>query len=999
MRRITLILVTVITALGMMGLNQIPQNYTVRIGVYENAPKIYTAADGTVKGFWADILYYIARKEGWQIQWVHGTWTEGLERLKNNEIDLMPDTSLTTERMELFDFNDESILTSWSRVYTRKSSGIQTILDLSGKRVGGLKNSVNMDGPEGIKDLTTRFDVTCEYEYFNSYPEVFEAIQSGRVDAGVTNKDFGDMNEEKFNLVRTPIILQPSQLRFALTKNAELSQYLKKTIDADIRQLKGNPDSVYYKALDTYFGEHPVEVVPRWVTNLLLIAGVIIIILGIISFVFRGKISRQSESLRRSESRYMALLNNFPDLIIRMDQKGRFIDYHAAEGSLLSQRLEEYSGKLAEEVLPTEISEMTMVCMKKALLTHKIQIKEYQMSMQGELRFFEARYSPSDENEVIILVRDITDEKQAQKALKDSEERYHTLARVSPAGIFRTDANGLTTYVNPTWCRISGLSPEEALGDGWLKAVHPDDRQKLSVDWKNIAASHIPSQADYRFVRPDGSIAYVIGQAVPEVNAENEVVGYVGTITDVTERVEAEEALRASREAERTARGIKETIQAANLLLTNSLDLKELLNVLLNFMHQIVPYDRARVVLLEEGSRLKLITSRGFDSEIDREVDADVLPKYQTNPLISPMMNGQTCVVVDDIETYPDWEVYAGRGHGRSWMGVPLVSQGQVLGYFSLDKNEPGFFTEESKGLASSLAAQAAVAIQNARLHEALRQHADELEERVALRTTELARRVAEVEALNRSAQQLNEDLKEAVKKAESADRLKSAFLATMSHELRTPLNSIIGFTGILLQKLVGPLSEEQEKQLKMVQGSARHLLELINDVLDISKIEADQIMLVTEEFDLCASIMSSVEKVKHPADKKGLKLITDLQPEKLTISSDRRRVEQILINLLNNAVKFTEEGSVTIKSRVIDGRVKVSITDTGIGIREEDLQTLFKPFRQVDTGITRQYEGTGLGLSICKRLVDLLGGSISVTSEPGKGSTFAFDLPLSKET
>jgi len=999
MRRITLILVTVITALGMMGLNQIPQNYTVRIGVYENAPKIYTAADGTVKGFWADILYYIARKEGWQIQWVHGTWTEGLERLKNNEIDLMPDTSLTTERMELFDFNDESILTSWSRVYTRKSSGIQTILDLSGKRVGGLKNSVNMDGPEGIKDLTTRFDVTCEYEYFNSYPEVFEAIQSGRVDAGVTNKDFGDMNEEKFNLVRTPIILQPSQLRFALTKNAELSQYLKKTIDADIRQLKGNPDSVYYKALDTYFGEHPVEVVPRWVTNLLLIAGVIIIILGIISFVFRGKISRQSESLRRSESRYMALLNNFPDLIIRMDQKGRFIDYHAAEGSLLSQRLEEYSGKLAEEVLPTEISEMTMVCMKKALLTHKIQIKEYQMSMQGELRFFEARYSPSDENEVIILVRDITEEKQAQKALKDSEERYHTLARVSPAGIFRTDANGLTTYVNPTWCRISGLSPEEALGDGWLKAVHPDDRQKLSVDWKNIAASHIPSQADYRFVRPDGSIAYVIGQAVPEVNAENEVVGYVGTITDVTERVEAEEALRASREAERTARGIKETIQAANLLLTNSLDLKELLNVLLNFMHQIVPYDRARVVLLEEGSRLKLITSRGFDSEIDREVDADVLPKYQTNPLISPMMNGQTCVVVDDIETYPDWEVYAGRGHGRSWMGVPLVSQGQVLGYFSLDKNEPGFFTEESKGLASSLAAQAAVAIQNARLHEALRQHADELEERVALRTTELARRVAEVEALNRSAQQLNEDLKEAVKKAESADRLKSAFLATMSHELRTPLNSIIGFTGILLQKLVGPLSEEQEKQLKMVQGSARHLLELINDVLDISKIEADQIMLVTEEFDLCASIMSSVEKVKHPADKKGLKLITDLQPEKLTISSDRRRVEQILINLLNNAVKFTEEGSVTIKSRVIDGRVKVSITDTGIGIREEDLQTLFKPFRQVDTGITRQYEGTGLGLSICKRLVDLLGGSISVTSEPGKGSTFAFDLPLSKET
>lgn len=998
MRRITLILVSLITALGLMGLNQIPQNYTVKVGVYENAPKIYTAADGTVKGFWADILYYIARKEGWQIEWVHGTWTQGLERLEKNEIDLMPDAGFSLERAEKFTFNDESILTSWARVYTRENSGIQTIIDLDQKIVGGLKGSLNMDGREGIKDLTARFGVSCRFVEFDSYADVFEAVRSGKVDAGLTNKDFGDQNERQFGLVRTPIILQPIQIKIAFTRNAELTSYLKKTVDADIRQLKGDPDSVFYKALDMYFGEKPVEVIPRWVTNLLVIAGVVIIILGIVSFVFRGKISRQSDSLRRSENRYMALLNNFPDLIIRMDQNGRFIDYHATENSPLSQRLEEFNGKLAEEILPPDVSAMTMVSVKKALLTHKLQIKEYQMPVQGEPHSFEARYSPSDDNEVIILVRDITDEKQAQKALKDSEERYHTLARVSPAGIFRTDASGQTTYVNPTWCRISGLSPEEALGDGWLKAVHPEDRPKLSGDWKEFAAGHKPSQADYRFIRTDGSVAYVIGQAVPEVNAENEVVGYVGTITDVTERVEAEEALRASREAERTARGIKETIQAANLVLTNSLDLKELLSVLLDFMHQIVPYDRARVVLLEDGSRLKLVTSRGFDAELDREVDAAVLPKYQTNPLINPLINSQICIVVDDIEAYPDWESHAGRGHGRSWMGVPLVSQGQVLGYFSLDKNEPGFFTEDSKGLASSLAAQAAVAIQNARLHEALRQHADELEERVAERTTELARRVAEVEALNRSAQQLNEDLKEAVKKAESADRLKSAFLATMSHELRTPLNSIIGFTGILLQKLVGPLSEEQEKQLKMVQGSARHLLELINDVLDISKIEADQIVLMKEDFDLCASIQSSVEKVRHPADKKGLTLVTDLLPESVPINSDRRRVEQILINLLNNAVKFTESGSVTIHSRVADGRVKVSITDTGIGIREEDLQTLFKPFRQVDTGITRQYEGTGLGLSICKRLVDLLGGTISVVSDPGKGSTFAFDLPLSKE-
>lgn len=998
MRRLTLLLVSVITALGLMGLSVIPQNYTVRVGVYENAPKIYTAADGSIKGFWADIITYLAKKEGWQIQWVRGTWQEGLDRLSRNEIDLMPDAGFTVERGAIFTFTDQSILTSWARVYTRDGSGVQTILDLDNKRVGGLKGSLNLDGPEGIKDLANRFGVSCQFSEFDSYAAVFEAVKSGQIDAGVTNKDFGDLNETNYSLVRTPIILQPIEIRIALTKNGELTDFLKRTIDTDFRQMKANPDSVYYRALDTYFGEKPVEVTPGWVTNLLWIAVGLIIILGTVSFVSRREVNRQTERLRLSENRYIALLNNFPDLIIRMDQRGKFIDYHATEGTYIGRRLDEFKGKLIEDCLPAEQAAQGLASVKKALLTHKIQVAEYMFTLQGENHFYEARYSPNEDNEVIILVRDITDARQSEKALRESEERYHTLARVSPVGIFRTDSQGMTTYVNPTWCRISGMTAEEAMGDGWLKVVHPDDRINLDTNWKDYAAQELASQADYRFIKPDGSIAYVIGQAVPEYNTDGQVVGYVGTVTDITDRVKAMEALKVSREAERTVRGIKETIQAANLVLTNSLDVKDVLNVLLDFLQQIVPYDLARVVLLEGGTRLNLITSRGYAPDNDREMNENVLPDISNNPLISPLITDQSCVIVNDTEKYPGWEKFAGRGHGRSWMGIPLIAHGQIMGYFSLDKMEPGFFTEEARGLAASLAAQAAVSIQNAGMHESLQHHAEELEQRVTERTGELARRVAEVEALNRSARQLNEDLKEAVKKAESADRLKSAFLATMSHELRTPLNSIIGFTGILLQKLVGPLSEEQEKQLKMVQGSARHLLELINDVLDISKIEADQIVLIKDDFDVCESIRGSVEKVRPMADKKGLMLTTDLPAGSLMITSDRRRVEQVLINLLNNAVKFTEAGSVNVQCRALDGRLTVAVIDTGIGIRTEDLQTLFKPFRQVDTGITRQYEGTGLGLSICKRLIDLLGGTIAVTSEPGIGSSFAFTLPIIKE-
>ena len=260
------------------------------------------------------------------------------------------------------------------------------------------------------------------------------------------------------------------------------------------------------------------------------------------------------------------------------------------------------------------------------------------------------------------------------------------------------------------------------------------------------------------------------------------------------------------------------------------------------------------------------------------------------------------------------------------------------------------------------------------RLHDTLRQHATELEQRVTERTAEL---------------EIARD------RAQEADRLKSVFLATMSHELRTPLNSVIGFTGILLQRLAGPLNDEQARQLGMVQGSARHLLELINDILDLSKIEAGEIRTHCEPFDLRASLERVAAAVRPMAEDKGLALAVDIGPGAGIITSDRRRVEQVLLNLLNNAVKFTPAGSVTLTARFDDASVTVAVADTGIGISRNDFAALFKPFRQIDSGLTRQHEGTGLGLAICRRLLTLLGGDIGVESEPGAGSVFTITLPV----
>jgi PAS domain S-box-containing protein len=229
----------------------------------------------------------------------------------------------------------------------------------------------------------------------------------------------------------------------------------------------------------------------------------------------------------------------------------------------------------------------------------------------------------------------------------------------------------------------------------------------------------------------------------------------------------------------------------------------------------------------------------------------------------------------------------------------------------------------------------------------------------------------------------------------ERAAAAKDRFLASMSHELRTPLNAVIGFTGTLLMRLPGPLNDEQETQLRTVQASARHLLSIINDLLDLAKIESGKVELTPQPVRF-QDLLAEVADVLQPmADAKGLTFTTAIPAGDLVVRTDRRALSQILINLANNAIKFTDHGAVTLTVREpADDTVCIDVTDTGVGIPPQDQQRIFLAFEQVDGGHTRQREGTGLGLHICQRLVELLGGRLSFTSEQGVGSTFSVRIP-----
>jgi signal transduction histidine kinase/sensor domain CHASE-containing protein len=329
-------------------------------------------------------------------------------------------------------------------------------------------------------------------------------------------------------------------------------------------------------------------------------------------------------------------------------------------------------------------------------------------------------------------------------------------------------------------------------------------------------------------------------------------------------------------------------------------------------------------------------------------------------------------------------------------ISIPLIIDNDVYGVLLIYAGEPDAFDSTEVKLLEDLGSNISNGMKALRAEKAreiamleLERSRSELEIRVAQRTHELLL------------------AKEA---AESADRLKSAFLATMSHELRTPLNSIIGFTGIILQGMAGPLNDEQRKQLSMVRDSSHHLLALINDVLDISKIEAGQMTLHQEVFNLIDIIEHTIKIIRPSVEKKSLKLTVHSSIEKLFIKSDPRRVEQIIMNFLSNAVKFTDHGSITLSIETVFAdidanlqhnppQVKISVTDTGIGIENKNIPLLFAPFKQLDSGTMRRYEGTGLGLSICRKLATLLEGSVSVTSEGlGCGSIFTFSLPITEE-
>ena len=324
------------------------------------------------------------------------------------------------------------------------------------------------------------------------------------------------------------------------------------------------------------------------------------------------------------------------------------------------------------------------------------------------------------------------------------------------------------------------------------------------------------------------------------------------------------------------------------------------------------------------------------------------------------------------------------RGTRRigSLLCLPLVIDNAVVGVVNMSHPQSEAFSAEDERLMTIITDQVAIALSNVQIFDDIQQLNVVLEEEVDKATAELRK--------------TNQELQMAYEEIQRASQLKSQFLAHMSHELRTPLNAVIGFSEILEDQTFGPLNEKQSRYMANILTSSRHLLELINDILDLAKVESGKMELTLEQF-LLDDCLSQVTDVVMPlAQSKQMELQKQIDPEIGLITADEGRFRQILYNLLSNAIKFTpENGEVSICARRLEDRsLEVAVQDSGIGIKKEHQELIFSEFRQVEETYSRRYEGTGLGLALTRRLVELHGGSIRVDSEEGKGSLFTFHIP-----
>jgi PAS domain S-box-containing protein len=621
-------------------------------------------------------------------------------------------------------------------------------------------------------------------------------------------------------------------------------------------------------------------------------------------------------------------------------------------------------------------------------------------------------------------------------------EILRALTKHTPVGIFVSDVDGSCVLVNDRWCELAGLSRDQALGDGWARAIHPDDAERIMAEWEEAARAERDSIAEYRFLRPDGSVVWVQGFASARRDEKGGVTGWVGTIVDLTVRKQAEEAAARANELFRAA--FENAPIGIALTLTSPED--RWLQVNQAFC-ELVGYSQEQLLGLtisdlthpadRAASRERRVRLLGGDPDARRiekrylRSDGSVVWVEVTSTLVRDA-DGEALYTVAHIEDITlrhsaqkalvEAEERFRRAFDDAPIGMGLVApDGRFLRVNRLLSEITGYDEEALLGRSfqditypDDLDAD----LEHARRLLAGDTRSYSMEKRYVrpdgslvwvMLSVSLVRDadgtplhfVAQVQDIGDRKRAEAESARllalerEHVERLRTLDRLKDELVASVSHELRTPMTSIQGYLDLLLEGAAGELTDEQRRHLLTVSRNSERLIRVVRDLLFVAQANAGKLDLAFADVDLAALVSESAESARVPAQTKGVRLEVVTEPLP-ALKGDRVRLGQLLDNLVSNAIKFTPEGGrVTVSLLQRDDEALLEVADTGMGIPAEEQARLFERFFRTNAATKSAIQGTGLGLSIARTIAEGHGGAIAVESEEGAGTTFRVTLPL----
>ncbi|HWP57548.1 MAG TPA: PAS domain S-box protein [Candidatus Acidoferrales bacterium] len=689
----------------------------------------------------------------------------------------------------------------------------------------------------------------------------------------------------------------------------------------------------------------------------------------------------------RAAARTQTILNSVGEGIYGLDRDGKVIFANPAAAETLGLRLDDLLGNSVREILARAgvdgYHERPASAVFGPLPAGVTQEEGRQVFRRSDGTRFAVDYVSTaiiergEPTGTVVSFRDVTERERAEEAMR----RYHGLVNSIDGIVWEADAQTFRfTFVSPQAERILGYPKERWLEDAgfWADHIHPEDRDWAVRFCAQSTQEKRPHRFEYRMIAADGRVVW-LSDIITVITEDDRPAKLRGVMIDITERKQAEARARLNHERVLALHEI-------GMATSSSLDLETVLETLMQKIAALLPYSAVQVWLKSrETGRLERSTCLHIDKKAWLERNLAEVPY-----LVRTAVETKRYVVSSNVQTDPrvlDPGFYRKEGI-VSYLGVPLVAKEEALGVLVLLTRQEHEFSSEEIEFLGALASQAALAIQNSELYSRTRQQAVELEK---------------------------------------ANREINDFTAMIAHDLRSPLINMIAVAQMMADGLFGPVNDEQKKWLERTVGSGRQLIELIGDFLDVSKLEAGHIELALEEVQVDRLLHAALDSYHLLAQEKRIALKSEIGPALPPIRADRRRLEQVLHNLLSNALKFTPAGgTVTVSARIREAGlakrispeensrdtsddlrapnheprattdVEFSVSDTGIGIPADEIGQLFEKYKQTTSGKTSEHKGTGLGLVICKMIVEAHGGKIWVESEEGKGSTFTFTLPAS---